>query len=149
MNIQKVLRFVHFCESFPIKTNENVFLEKAYAFKHSNIALFLYAGIIFYADSEFRVRLPRLWLFTLPRDKVWFQPVSRKNKIFFRKWPVTWWSADYFRYVESHGRGIFIYKDESIWVSNWSVSSSDFISGHFPAYQSLLHDFSWKLGFQK
>ena len=34
-----------------------------------------HAGIIFHADSEFKVRFPILWLFTFSRNKVWNQPL--------------------------------------------------------------------------
>ena len=36
-----------------------------------------HAGIIFDADSEFKVRFPTLWLFTLSQNKVWIQPSHR------------------------------------------------------------------------
>ena len=46
-----------------------------------------HAGIIFDADSEFKVRFPRLWLFTFSRDKVWIQPFKVSNSyMHFRQW---------------------------------------------------------------
>ena len=41
-----------------------------------------YAGIIFHADSEFKVRFTMLWLFTFSRNKVWNQPMQHGERIF-------------------------------------------------------------------
>ena len=77
--IQKFFRFVHFCGSFPIKTNENVFLKNKHLHMHSSTQI-SHADIIFDADSEFNLRFPRLWLFTFSRNKVWNQPLICKIK---------------------------------------------------------------------
>ena len=71
--IQKFFRFVHFCGSFPIKTNENVFLKNKHLHMHSSTQI-SHTDIIFDADSEFNVRFPELWLFTFSRNKLWIQP---------------------------------------------------------------------------
>ena len=42
--------------------------------------------------------------------------VSRKNKRFFRKCPISWWSADYLRLVKDRPGGIFLWINEQIWV---------------------------------
>ena len=76
--IQKIFRFVHFCGSFPIKTNENVFLKNKHLHMHSSTQI-SHADIIFDADSEFNVRFPRLWLFTFSRNKVWNQSLQDAN----------------------------------------------------------------------
>ena len=78
----------------------------------------------------------------------WLSVVSQKNMDFFRNCPITRWSADHFRLVLYRRRGTFIFRNMSIWVSNWSISSSGFIFGHFPPRVLCFHDFSWTLGFQ-
>jgi len=47
---------------------------------HSSTQI-LHAGIIFHADSEFKVRFPILWLFTFSRNKVWIQPLLMLYKL--------------------------------------------------------------------
>ena len=71
LNIQKVFRFVHFWRSFPIE--RNVFWKNEHLHMHSSTQTSR-TCIVFDADSELKVRFPRLWLFTPSRDKVWIQP---------------------------------------------------------------------------
>ena len=66
VNIQKVFRLVHFWGSFPIKWTKIFFFcwKNKHLHMHSSTQM-SHAGIILDADPEFKVRLPRLWLFTL------------------------------------------------------------------------------------
>ena len=40
-----------------------------------------HVSIIFDADSEFKVRFPRLWLFTFSQNEVWIQPFHKRFRI--------------------------------------------------------------------
>ena len=72
-------RFVHFWRSFSIKTNENVFWKNTHLHMHASTQI-SHAGNFFDADSEFKVRFPRLWLLLFLGIKSESNQVSLKKR---------------------------------------------------------------------